>query len=147
MQVLRIQAQDAYPLRESMLAPARGLASDFAKFAGDMDDKTFHLGAFIDKTLVSVASFYFNKHPDISAPYQYQMRGLATLHEYMNKGIASTLVKTAYSIITQNQASVLWCLTRINSISFFINLGFRPIGGPMEIIDVGQHQLMYKVLQ
>ncbi|MBF0360734.1 MAG: GNAT family N-acetyltransferase [Oligoflexia bacterium] len=144
MHVLRIQSQDAYPLRDQLLAP-KG-RSDYSRFDGDMDDKTFHLGAFIDKTLVSIASFYFNKHQDISAPYQYQIRGLATLPEYTNKGIASTLIKTAYPIITQNQATVLWCSTRINSVGFFINLGFRPIGGPYEVAEVGQHQLMFKTL-
>ncbi|MBF0298207.1 MAG: GNAT family N-acetyltransferase [Oligoflexia bacterium] len=148
MQVLRIHAQDAYPLREKLFTPKGGQSQvDLSKFNKDMDDKTFHLGAFIDQVLVSVASFYFSKHPDISSPYQYQIRGLATFPDYRNKGVASTLVKTAYPIITQNQASLLWCSSRIDSVSFFINLGFRPIGGPFEIIEVGQQQLMYKSLQ
>ena len=52
------------------------IANESCQFKGDDEDQTFHLGAFIDGQLVSVASMYFEKHPDIEEPYQYQLQGI-----------------------------------------------------------------------
>ena len=48
--------------------------TESCNFKGDDEDQTFHLGVFIDGQLVSVASMYFEKHPDIEEPYQYQLQ-------------------------------------------------------------------------
>ena len=60
MKVMQISASDTYKIRQQMLRPGRDIS---CIFQGDDDDQTIHLGAFIDKNLVSVASFYFNNNP------------------------------------------------------------------------------------
>ena len=74
MEVLRIKANDTYAIRHKMLRPS-GTLEDCI-FQGDHDELTFHLGAFVDKKLVSVASFYFEKHPLFEQVYQYHRHGV-----------------------------------------------------------------------
>ena len=57
MKVLRINASDTYDIRYKMLREGR--PKEEVHFENDDDDQTFHLGAFYDNKLVSVASFYF----------------------------------------------------------------------------------------
>ena len=59
MKVLRVSVRDVIPLRAQMLRPGKPLAE--SHFQGDTDEQTFHLGAFVDNKLVSVASFYFDR--------------------------------------------------------------------------------------
>ena len=66
MKVLRISAQDTFPIRSKMLF--NGQPAETCQFGGDDEDQTFHLGAFIEGKLVSVASMYFEKHPNIEEP-------------------------------------------------------------------------------
>lgn len=147
MHVLGIQAQDTYPLRQVITSIKRG-PNNFC-FAGDMDEKTLHLGAFVDKKLVSIASFYFRQNPDIDAPYQYQLQGLVTHPEYTKQGIARALLLAAIPTILQNQGHVIWGHSPVDTVGFFLTVGFQPIGGPVEIKEgdeIQRLQLLYKKL-
>jgi len=64
LKVLRINAKDTHHIRKQVLR--EGYPVDTCKFDGDEDDQTFHLGAFSDGKLVSIASFYFEKHMGMS---------------------------------------------------------------------------------
>lgn len=123
-----------------MLRPG-GTLKD-CEFKGDDDDLTFHLGAFIDKKLVSVASFYFEKHPEIPEPYQFRLRGMATLPEYQGQGLSSALLKTAFPMIKQNMCKVLWCNARVSAMGFYSKVGFSAISGEFDIPGIGPHVLM-----
>jgi GNAT superfamily N-acetyltransferase len=140
MEVLRIKAIDTYPIRHKMLRPS-GTVED-CMFQGDHDELTFHLGAFVDKKLVSVASFYFEKHPAFSEAYQYRLRGMATLPEYQGQGYSSALLRTAFPVIKQNQCSLLWCNAREKALGFYKNVGFVASGELFSIPNIGKHMLM-----
>lgn len=140
MEVLRIKAIDTYPIRHKMLRP-NGTIED-CMFQGDNDELTFHLGAFVDKKLVSVASFYFEKHPSFNDPYQYRLRGMATLPEYQGQGLSSALLRTAFPVIKQNQCTLLWCNAREKATGFYLKVGFRPTGELFTIQNIGKHMLM-----
>ena len=140
MQVLRISSRDTFKIRQLMLRP-NGTLQD-CEFKGDEDELTFHLGAFIDKKLVSVASFYFEKHPDIAEPYQFRLRGMATLPEHQGQGLSSALLKTAFPMIKQNLCKVLWCNARVSAIGFYTKVGFKQLSGEFEIPGIGPHTLM-----
>lgn len=90
----------------------------------DDDDRTFHLGAFDDNKLVSIASFYFENHPKMSTENQYRVRGIATLPEYQRQGISSTLLNTALSIAKQNLCNLVWCDVLPESEEFYEKVGF-----------------------
>lgn len=140
MEVLRIKAIDTYPIRHKMLRPS-GTIED-CMFQGDNDELTFHLGAFVDKKLVSVASFYFERHPSFPEAYQYRLRGMATLPEYQGQGLSSALLKTAFPVIKQNQCTLLWCNAREKAMGFYTKVGFHPHGELFTIQNIGKHMLM-----
>lgn len=140
MEVLRISASDTYRIRHQVLRP-HGTLKD-CEFKGDKDELTFHLGAFVDKKLVSVASFYFEKHPDIEGQYQFRLRGMATLPEHRAHGHSSALLKTAFPLIKQNFCQVLWCNARETAVGFYEKVGFKKHGEIFDVPGTGPHQLM-----
>lgn len=111
-------------------------------FQGDSDELTFHLGAFVDQKLVSVASFYFERNAIFTEPYQYRLRGMATLTEFQGQGLSSALLRTAFPVIKQNQCTLLWCNAREKAMGFYTNVGFKPSGEIFSIPTVGPHMLM-----
>ena len=140
MEVLRIKSIDTYPIRHKMLRP-NGTVED-CMFQGDNDEMTFHLGAFVDKKLVSVASFYFENHPSFQDAYQYRLRGMATLPEHQGQGLSSSLLRTAFPVIKQNQCTLLWCNAREKAMGFYTKVGFQSSGELFTIQNVGKHMLM-----
>jgi predicted GNAT family N-acyltransferase len=129
VQVLRIKAIDTHPIRHKMLRP-NGTLEDCI-FQGDSDELTFHLGAFVDKKLVSVASFYFEKNERFSDTYQYQ-----------GQGLSSALLRTAFPVIKQNQCTLLWCNAREKAMGFYKTVGFSENGDFFSIPHIGKHILM-----
>ncbi|HXH29453.1 MAG TPA: GNAT family N-acetyltransferase [Bacteriovoracaceae bacterium] len=111
-------------------------------FRGDTDEMTFHLGAFVDRRLVSVASFYFEQSPTFPDPYQYRLRGMATLPEYQAQGLSRALLKTAFPVIKQNQCTLLWCNAREKAMGFYTKVGFTSTGEHFSIPQIGKHVLM-----
>jgi GNAT superfamily N-acetyltransferase len=140
MEVLRIKSIDTYPIRHKMLRPS-GTVED-CMFQGDNDEMTFHLGAFVDKKLVSVASFYFENHPSFQDAYQYRLRGMATIPEHQGQGLSSSLLRTAFPVIKQNQCTLLWCNAREKAMGFYTKVGFQSSGELFTIQNVGKHMLM-----
>lgn len=127
-----------------MLRP--GLPIDTCVFEGDQDDQTFHLGAFVEGKLVSIASFYFERHPDLDELYQFRLRGMATLQEHQNKGLSASLLNRGFPIIRQNQCNLVWCFARETAIGFYEKNGFKGSGEIFEIEGVGPHLLMINQL-
>lgn len=111
-------------------------------FQGDNDELTFHLGAFVDKKLVSVASFYFERNEKFPDPNQFRLRGMATLPEHQGQGLSSALLRTAFPVIKQNQCTLLWCNAREKAMGFYEKVGFAPTGEHFSIPNIGKHVLM-----
>lgn len=145
MDILRINPSDTYEIRHQILRQGRPLAD--CMFEGDDDDQTFHLGAFIEGKLVSVASFYFENHPDIADhQYQYRLRGMATLQNHQRQGLSKALLKMAFPIIKQNLCTVLWCNARTAAKGFYETVGFETLGSEFSIEGVGPHYPMKKTI-
>ncbi len=144
MKVLRINAQDTYPIRQLMLVPSHLLKK--AKFENDDDeDISFHLGAFKESKLVSVASFFYERNQLFSDLHQYQLRGMATLPEFQGQGLSSELLSSAFPIIKQNFCTMLWCNARVPAVGFYQKVGFKKLNDDVfEIDDIGPHILMFK---
>ena len=140
MDVLRISASDTYEIRNLVLRP--GLPVKTCHFDGDKDEQSFHLGAFVEKRLVSVASFYLENNPTFSDQYQYRLRGMATVPEQRKKGFSEALLRMAYPIIKQNFCSLLWCNARLSAQGFYEKAGFQTHGEIFEIEGIGPHILM-----
>ena len=142
MNVLRIDANATYPLRHRVLR--QGFPIEECVFPGDEEEQTFHLGAFIDNSLVSVASFYFERNPEFEDEYQYRLRGMATDQEHRGKGLSSELLKVAFPIIKQNMCTMVWCNARTSAVGFYEKVGFIKKGDEFDIPGIGPHYLMFK---
>jgi predicted GNAT family N-acyltransferase len=142
MEVKRISASDTYPIRHKILRAGKPIESCY--YHGDKDELTFHLGAFVDKKLVSVASFYFENHQQFQEkhPNQFRLRGMATLAEYQGMGLSSQLLKTALPLIKQNLCTLLWCNARATAEGFYKKVGFEAHGEIFDIPEIGPHRLM-----
>ena len=140
VEVLRIRATDTHPLRHKMLRP-NGTNEDCI-FHGDYDELTFHLGAFVDKKLVSVASFYFERNDKFPEAHQYRLRGMATAQEHQGQGLSSALLRTAFPVIKQNQCTLLWCNAREKAVGFYEKVGFVSSGELFSLPNIGKHILM-----
>ena len=145
MKVLRINSKDTLPIRQEMLR--KGLPESSCVFQNDDNEQTFHLGAFVDNDLVSVASFYFENHPEFSDEFQYRLRGMATLNEYQRKGLSGELLQMAFPVIKQNMASRLWCNARVSAEGFYLRNGFVTHGDVFDIKGVGPHKIMSKIIK
>src|SRR5690349_5649460 len=122
MHIRKIKAQETYPIRHEILR--RGLPIESARFNGDTDESTFHLGAVLEGRLVSVASFFFRPNEFFSEDVQCQLRGMATLAEHQGKGLGRALLNAALSILPQNGCELVWCNARESAIGFYENMGF-----------------------
>jgi ribosomal protein S18 acetylase RimI-like enzyme len=141
MIVKRVKAQDTYLIRHKQLRPDKDLKA--CEFIGDHDESSFHLGVFLNGRLLSVASFFFDKHPQLNeSENQYRLRGMATLPEFQGQGFGSALIKTALPLIKQNQCDSLWCNARKHAVGFYEKIGFEVLSSEFDIPEVGPHYLM-----
>ncbi|MDD0852285.1 GNAT family N-acetyltransferase [Halobacteriovorax sp. GB3] len=144
MKVLRISASDTHNIRKQVLAPH--LPLEKCVFEGDEEEQTFHLGAFVDGKLVSIASFFYHKNDTFEEENQFQLRGMATLEEHRGKGLSSELLKVAFPVIKQNFCNLVWCDARTSAQGFYQQVGFEKTGEVFNVEDIGEHILMYKNL-
>ena len=142
MEIRQIDSKDTYKIRQKILRPDGEINE--CKFDGDDKEVTFHLGAFIDENLCSVASFYLDTHPDIKDEYQFRLRGMATLEDFQSQGLSRALLKTAFPLIKKNHINTLWCNARKSAIGFYEKVGFETISAEFDIPKVGPHVLMKK---
>ena len=77
----------------------------------------------------------------------YQLRGMATLPEYRNKGFGNQLVNFAIVYLRGQKVHYLWCNARKKSFSFYLGLGFEFISDEFEIEGIGPHKSMYLKIQ
>lgn len=142
MEIRQIEAKDTYDIRHQILRPEGQIEE--CKFDGDDKEVTFHLGAYIDESLCSVASFYLDSHPAIEDEYQFRLRGMATLKEFQAQGLSRALLRTAFPLIKKNHVNTLWCNARVSAIGFYEKVGFESIGEEFDIPGIGPHVLMKK---
>jgi len=147
MKILRIQAADTYNLRKLLLSDTT--QTHLIKFDNDEDeDLSFHLGAFYESKLVSVASFYYQRNILFVDQHQYQLRGMATHPDFQHKGFSRELLNMAFPIIEQNFCSLLWCMAKIEAQGFYEKVGFLPFDkNQISIEGIGLHTLMSKTLR
>ncbi|MDR4986250.1 GNAT family N-acetyltransferase [Bacillus cereus] len=140
--VKNIDGSETYVLRQKILRPSQTLAD--CKYSSDFEVDTFHLGAFINDELISIASFSKEIYPALPAGSHYRLRGMATLPNFRNKYAGSSLIQKAEQILQERNANVLWCNGRITVADYYKRLGFHEHGEIFEIEPIGLHKVLYK---
>ena len=137
-----ISTEETYEIRREILRRNISLTE---KNEDDFNETTFHLGAFIDGNLLSVATFMQNDHHYFSG-FQYRLRGMATLDEHQGKGLGKGLIIKAVEVLKEKEVDVLWCNARVGALEFYKKLGFKTKGSIFDIPPIGDHYEMYKML-
>ncbi|MGR9049646.1 GNAT family N-acetyltransferase [Halobacillus faecis] len=145
MRVQRVKAEQTYNLRHKILRPHQPFEA--CQYNTDQDDDAFHIGAFSDTELVSVASFYLESHPEFQSTIQYRLRAMATAEEFRGRGAGREVVHYAESRLKNLKAELLWCKGRTSVQKYYEKLGFKPYGEVFDYPPIGPHVIMYKELR
>ncbi|MGN7299447.1 GNAT family N-acetyltransferase [Ferdinandcohnia sp. SAFN-114] len=105
-----IEPEMTYILRHTVLRPNQSIED--SKYATDHKKDAFHVGAFFQGKLISVASFVIEKNPGFAIERQYRLRQMATLEEYRKLGAGRAVVSFAENIIKERGFDFLWCKGR-----------------------------------
>lgn len=141
--IKKIKALETYAVRHPVLREGRPLED--CKFDHDEDDTTFHLGLFFENDLIGVVSYMKTEHNTLQGN-QYQLRGMAVLKPYQNKGLGKLLIDKGDSIVRDLKGTIIWCNAREIAVNFYKRNGFEIFGEPFIIPKIGLHYSMYKKL-
>lgn len=143
MQNIReIEALATYSVRHSILRQGKPIAT--CKFEGDDLATTFHFGYFIESELAGIISLFKATNTLFDQKNQYQIRGMAVIEKYRNKGIAKALVLYSEAFCKTFNCNFIWLNARTSAIPFYEKVNYEKEGNLFEIINVGEHILMYK---
>lgn len=144
MEIKRIVPEDTYGLRHAILRPSQPVEE--CRYEQDGEADSFHLGACLDGRLISIASFYREKHPGIHLQVQYRLRGMASLPEFRGLGAGSALIREAESILRERLAGAWWCNARLSASGYYEKLGLVQKGPIFDLPPLGDHKVMVKFL-
>lgn len=142
MRIAFIKAKDCWPLRHQVLRPHQTIED--CDYPNDQNPDSFHLGAFEDKDLVAVGSFYKERQPTVLGHFQWRLRGMAVLPDFRGKGVGQQLLRFAFDELKAKRADVLWCQARESAAGFYTKLGFGIKGEPFTLEGIGIHFIMAK---
>ena len=141
--IKEISSTETYAVRHPILREGRPIED--CKFSHDDDDSTFHLGVFMNNELIGVTTYLKHEIKELTGN-QYQLRGMAVLKEYQNRGIGKLMIEKGEKIIKERKGNVIWCNAREVALNFYKRHGFKKIGNPFVIPKIGLHFVMHKTL-
>lgn len=144
--ICRVSIEEIIDLRHRILRA--GLPVEVARFPGDSDASTWHIGFFYPwppeekALLVSAASFMLNSHMEEPA---WQLRGMCTEEGYQGKGFGGELLDCAEAAIVKNSnVRRFWCNARVPAIPFYQKHGWKVDSEEFDIPTAGPHRKMFK---
>jgi GNAT superfamily N-acetyltransferase len=144
LEVRKIKPEMTYSLRHRVLRPHQTLEDCI--YDTDHEAHAFHVGAFYQGKLISIASFCVEKNPDFANEMQYRIRGMATLEEFRNLGAGRAVVNYAENLLKDQGIDFLWCKGRTTVQEYYNKLGFNIHGEVFDYPPIGPHIVMYKKL-
>jgi GNAT superfamily N-acetyltransferase len=144
LDVRRVVPEMTYNLRHTVLRPNQSIEDSM--YETDYEEDAFHVGAFYQGKLISVASFITEKNPDFPIEKQYRLRQMATLEEFRKFGAGRAVVNFAENIIKERGFDFLWCKGRTTVQEYYEKLGFDPHGDVFDYPPIGLHIVMCKKL-
>ncbi|MFT5752474.1 MAG: ribosomal-protein-alanine N-acetyltransferase [Flavobacteriales bacterium] len=138
-----ITAEETWPVRHPVLRKGRPLEDVYME--ADEKENTFHIGIFFKETIVGVASFMEDTHPDFEGT-QSRLRGMAVLPEFRKRGLAAAMLIRAEKLLRERNRSILWFNARLAALNFYKEMGYKTVGTEFDIPLVGPHYVMKKKL-
>ena len=143
-EVRHIGSLGTLPIRQKVLRPYQPVEA--CLYGTDDAEGSFHVGAFHDEKLVSIASFCLAHHEELEGTFHYRLRAMATLPEYRRMGAGRQVVQYAEEILREKGVDILWCQGRTSVIAYYESLGFLPQGEVFDYPPIGPHILLFKKL-
>lgn len=143
--VKEISAEDTYRLRHKVLFPNQTIEE--CQYPEDHRDNSFHLGAFENKKLAGIASFYMEATDAIHSHKQFRIRDLAVDDSDQGLRIGTTLLHKANRILYHGNVEYIWCIAKTTAQAFYERIGFLPAGGTFEVEPNGRHVVLYKRIE
>jgi GNAT superfamily N-acetyltransferase len=140
--IKEITYQETFLVRNLTLRKGKPIETCF--FEGDDLIETKHFGYFDDGKNIGTVSIYRNKNTIFNSPNQYQIRGMAILNEFQGRGYGKQLIKHCENYLKTNNTGLVWFNARETAIPFYEKLGYKTVGFPFAIADVGIHLIMFK---
>ena len=140
--IKKIIWQDTLTIRNEVLRP--GKRREECVFEGDENSSNFHLGLFLGEKQVGIVSVFKNSNPHFLETNQYQLRGMALLHDYRNQSLGTKLIEEAELLLFSIHAELIWCNARETAENFYKKHQYKNFGNYFEIKEIGQHTIMYK---
>jgi predicted GNAT family N-acyltransferase len=140
--IVLVPPDQTWDLRKRILRPEQ--KEDAAHFNCDDDPSCLHFAYKIKERIVTVATFYIESHPLLSAGTPYRLRGMATDTNFQGQGYGEKVILKAFEVLETKKCDLLWCNARLRAVPFYEKLGFRTIGDVFEISGIGPHKVMYK---
>ncbi|MFT5754242.1 MAG: GNAT superfamily N-acetyltransferase [Flavobacterium sp.] len=142
--IKEIDKKSTYPVRHLVLRKGKPIESCY--FEDDEKDSTRHFGLIIDKKVVGVVSLFEQKNENFNENKQFQIRGMAVLDEYQQKGYGKLLIKKVETYCLELNVDLIWFNARENAKSFYQKMNYTTSGKPFLIENIGLHYIMIKKL-
>ena len=145
--VAKISAKDTLAIRQQVLRP--NWTVEQCNFEEDLDETTFHIGAFQDSKLIGIATMMRVSSAELADidTDQYRLRGMAVLPEYRDQGIGHSILDECIEEVRLRECKLFWCNARIKAARFYTAAGFSKTSETtFDIPGAGLHFLMFKQL-
>ena len=135
-----ISTEEARPLRRGILRPDPALTIDFPR---DEDPKTLHLGAFLNRELVGVATVCRGAPLGDDRRDAWQLRAIGVREGVRGNGIGKALICNCLEYVSNQGGKMLWASGRTEVLPFYNALGFKRCGEEY-VTETGPHYLVLR---
>ena len=142
--IKEIAATETHLIRHAVLRIDKPLET--CRFEGDVLESTKHFGLFAEGQRRGIVSLYETNSPLFETNNQFQLRGMAVLHEYHKLGYGKCLLRHCEEFIESKGGALIWFNARIIAVGFYVKMGYEIFGDAFEVSDVGQHYVMHKTI-
>ena len=140
--VKEVNLNEIIDIRHKILRPNQ--TRDECFYDTDKSEEVFHLGAFDNEKLVSIASFHRENNKDLGFENQFRLRGMATLEDYRKQGAGREIIEYAIKQLKTKGIECLWCNGRTSVIDYYEKLGFEIFGEEFDYPPIGMHIVLYR---
>jgi len=115
-------------------------------YPGDDDPAARHYAAMIEDVIVGIASVVPETldAEGVGGSGSFRLRGMATVPDVRGWGIGTALVERVIGYTADQGGDLVWCKARIGAAAFYRGRGFRQVGEPFELPDIGPHVVMLR---
>jgi GNAT superfamily N-acetyltransferase len=140
-----LTAEDCVELRSKILRPGQPI--ELCKYPEDTLTTTIHLGIYEGSQLICTGTLLQKNcslFPEITTAYQ--LRGMATDHDFQGQGLGRELLEKAEVVLKTKNCPLFWFNARVSAFGFYQKCGFELKGDFFDIPRVGPHKIMFKRL-